>query len=257
MVRLASAQRPLAADFAAPLAYYPEPGLRLGMMALMRPQNYEQRAGLYMLEPYDPDRIPVIFVHGLISVPQMWVPTIAAVESDLVLHGRCQFWAFASPTGDPILMSALKLRESLQEVFKLYPKTKDMVLISYSMRGLLAQMQAATTGRVLWDDVFKGDADRLYVAVPPDNLMKRALIFEANPRVRRIVSFVSRIAAPMRRSTGLVRLASVSFACRGASWRETPTEPWLRSKRMLALSTRQPALTGFPRGPPSFAGSMD
>src|SRR6516164_2028731 len=142
-VRLAGAQRPLAADFAAPLAYYPEPGLRLGIMAMMRPQNYEQRAGLYMLEPYDPERIPVIFVHGLISVPQQWVPTIAAVESDPLLHGRYQFWAFAYPTGDPILISSLKLRESLEQVYKLYPKTKDMVLISYSLGGLLAQMQAA------------------------------------------------------------------------------------------------------------------
>jgi pimeloyl-ACP methyl ester carboxylesterase len=156
-------------------------------MAMMRPQNYEKRAGLYMLEPYDPDRIPVIFVHGLISVPQQWVPTIAAVESDPVLHGRYQFLAFAYPTGDPILISSLKLRESLEQVYKLYPKTKDMVLIGYSLGGLLAQMQAVTTGRVLWDDVFQGDADRLYAALPPDNLMKRALIFEANPRVRRIV----------------------------------------------------------------------
>jgi hypothetical protein len=193
-VRLAGAQHPLAADFAAPLAYYPEPGLRLGVMAMMRPQNYEQRAGLYMLEPYDPDRIPVIFVHGLISVPQQWVPTIPAVESDPVLHGRYQFWAFAYPTGDPILISSLKLRESLEQVYRLYPKTKDMVLISYSLGGLLAQMQAVTTGRVLWDDVFLGDADRLYAALPPNNLMKRALIFEANPRIRRIVF----ICAPHR-----------------------------------------------------------
>ena len=124
----------------------------------------------------------------------MWVPTIATVESDPVLHGRYQFWAFAYPTGDPILISSLKLRESLEQVYKLYPKTKDMVLISYSLGGLLAHMQAVTTGRVLWDDVFQGDADRLYAALPPDNLMKRALIFEANPRVRRIVF----ICAPHR-----------------------------------------------------------
>jgi pimeloyl-ACP methyl ester carboxylesterase len=186
-VPLAGAQRPLTADFTAPLAYYPEPGLLLGLMAMMRPQNYEQRSGLYMLEPYDPKRIPVVFVHGLMSVPQMWVPTIAAVESDPVLRGRYQFWVFAYPTGDPILLSALKLRESLEQVYRLYPKTKDMVLISHSMGGLLSQTQAVTTGRVLWDDVFQGDADRLYAAVPPDNLMKKALIFEANPRVRRIV----------------------------------------------------------------------
>ena len=90
-------------------------------------------------------------------------------------------------TGNPIALSALKLRESLEQVYKLYPKTKDMVLISHSMGGLLSQMQPVTTGRVLWNDVFQGDANRLYAAVPANNLMKRALIFEANPRIQRIV----------------------------------------------------------------------
>jgi hypothetical protein len=186
-VRVAGAQRPLAADFGAPLAYYPEPGLLLGFMAMIRPANYENRAGLYMLEPYDPDRIPVILIHGLTSIPQMWVPTISAIESDPEIRGRYQFWVFDYPTGDPVALSALKLRESLAEIYQLYPKTKDMVLISHSMGGLLSQMQAVTTKRVLWDDVFKGDSDRLYAKVLPDNVVKRALIFDANPRVHRIV----------------------------------------------------------------------
>lgn len=186
-VRVAGASRPLAADFGAPLAYYPEPGLLMGLMAMIRPEKYENRAGIYMLEPYDPDRIPVILVHGLVSIPQMWLPTISAIESDPKLHGRYQFWVFAYPTGDPILLTALELRESLARVYKLYPKTKDMVLISHSMGGLLSQMQAVTTRRVLWDRVFKGDADRLYAKLSPDNVVKRALIFDANPRVQRIV----------------------------------------------------------------------
>jgi pimeloyl-ACP methyl ester carboxylesterase len=129
----------------------------------------------------------VILIHGLLSIPQMWVPTISAIESDPPLHGRYQFWVFAYPTGDPIALSALKLRESLAQVYQLYPKTKDMVLISHSMGGLLSQMQAVTTKRVLWDRVFQGDADRLYAKLPPDNVVKRALIFDANPRVHRIV----------------------------------------------------------------------
>jgi hypothetical protein len=185
-VRVAGALRPLAADFAAPFAYYPEPGL-LGFMAMLRPANYEARAGIYMLEPYDPDRIPVVLIHGLQSIPQMWLPTISAIESDPELRGRYQFWVFAYPTGDPILLSALKLRESLARVYQLYPKTKDMVLISHSMGGLLSQMQAVTTRRVLWDDVFRSDADRLYAKLPPDHVVKQALIFDANPRLQRIV----------------------------------------------------------------------
>ena len=185
-VRIAGAQRPLAADFGAPLAYYPDPK-SLGFMAMVRPAKYEKRAGLYMLEPYDPNRIPVVLIHGLTSIPQMWIPTISAVESDPEIRGRYQFWVFDYPTGDPIVLSAHKLRESLAQVYQLYPKTKGLVLISHSMGGLLSQMQAVTSKRVLWDSVFRGDANRLYTKLPSENVLKRALIFDANPRVQRIV----------------------------------------------------------------------
>ncbi len=185
-VRVAGAKRPLAADFGAPLAYYPDPKLA-GLMAMLRPASYENRTGLYLLEPYDPDRIPVVLVHGLMSIPQMWVPTISAIESDPELRGRYQFWVFAYPTGDPILLSALRFRESLARVYQLYPKTKDMVIISHSLGGLLSHLQTVTTKRVLWDHVFQSDADQLYTKLPPDHVLKRALIFDANPRVQRIV----------------------------------------------------------------------
>jgi pimeloyl-ACP methyl ester carboxylesterase len=185
-VRIAGARRRLAADFGAPLAYYPDPKL-LGFMAMVRPAKYEKRAGLYMLEPYDPDRIPVLLIHGLTSIPQMWIPTISAVQSDPEIRGRYQFWVFDYPTGDPIVLSALKLRESLEQIYQLYPKTKGLVLISHSMGGLLSQMQAVTSKRVLWDSVFRGDANRLYAKLPPENVLKRALVFDANPRVERIV----------------------------------------------------------------------
>jgi hypothetical protein len=185
-IRIVGVERPLAADFAAPFAYYPNPKL-LGLQAMMHPEKYKERAGLYMLEPYDPDQIPVVFVHGLLSIPQMWVPTISAIQADPELHGRFQFWVFAYPTGDPIALSALRLRESLARVYQVYPKTKGMVLISHSMGGLLSRMQAVRTGRVLWDAVFQNDADRLYATTAPDNLVKKTLIFDANPHVKRIV----------------------------------------------------------------------
>jgi hypothetical protein len=185
-IRIAGMQRTLAADFAAPFAYYPNPTL-LGLQAMMHPERYHERAGLYLLEPYDPDQIPVVFVHGLLSIPQMWVPTISAIQSDPELHGRFQFWVFAYPTGDPITLSALRLRESLERMYQLYPRTKDMVLIGHSMGGLLARMQAVRTGRILWNALFQSDADRLYATIPSDNLAKKALIFDANPHVKRLV----------------------------------------------------------------------
>ncbi|MGA7880565.1 MAG: hypothetical protein WCD63_06815 [Terrimicrobiaceae bacterium] len=185
-VRIAGETRPLAADFTAPLAYYPHRPF-LGLMEAIRVDRYYRTAGLTMLQPYDPERIPVVFVHGLISEPGMWRDTIDAVESDPVLRGRFQFWAFGYPTGDPISISALQFRESLAGVYRLYPQTKDMVLISHSLGGLLSKMQTISTGRAAWDGVFGSDADRLYAKVPPDNPVKQALIFDANPRVKRVV----------------------------------------------------------------------
>ncbi len=185
-IRIASTQRPLAADFASLYAYYPNPAL-LGIQAMMHPEKYKERTGLYLLEPYDPDKIPVVFVHGLLSIPQMWVPTVNAVQSDPELRGRFQFWVFAYPTGDPILLNALQLRESLQRIYQLYPRTKGMVLIGHSMGGLVIRMQAVRTERVLWNGVFQNDADHLYATIPSDNVAKKALIFDANPHVKRLV----------------------------------------------------------------------
>jgi len=212
--RIAGMQRPLAADFASLYAYYPNPAL-LGIQAMMHPEKYKERTGLYLLEPYDPDKIAVVFVHGLLSIPQMWVPTVNAVQSDPELRGRFQFWVFAYPTGAPILLSALRLRESLASIYQLYPRTKGMVLIGHSMGGLVIRMQAVRTGRVLWNGVFQNDADRLYATTPADNLIKKALIFDANPHVKRLVF----ICVPHRGSylasnwvgsigVGLIRLPS-------------------------------------------------
>jgi hypothetical protein len=97
-----------------------------------------------------------------------------------------------------------------------------MVIISHSMGGLLARMQAVRTGRVLWNAVFQNDADRLYATIPSDNIAKKTLIFDANPHVKRIIF----ICVPHRGSylasnwigsigVGLIRLPSTILSHAG------------------------------------------
>ncbi|MGA7216197.1 MAG: hypothetical protein WBX20_18495, partial [Terrimicrobiaceae bacterium] len=183
---LAHKERTLTADFGAPLAYYPDPWL-LEYAALLDPMHYGEREGLYLVQPYDPEKIPVVLVHGLMSIPQMWFPIIAQFERDAELRGKFQFWVFGYPTGDPVALLSLRLRESLRKAYQVYPRAKNMVMVSYSLGGLLGQMQVQTTGDAAWRGVFKGDAARLQAELSPDSLVKRALIFEANPRIKRIV----------------------------------------------------------------------
>ena len=82
--RVAGIERPLAADFSAPLAAYPQ-GSELwhGIMGALRVEQYMSRMGLFMVRPYDPDRIPVIFVHGLASTPRMWRRVINELEEEM------------------------------------------------------------------------------------------------------------------------------------------------------------------------------
>jgi hypothetical protein len=149
--------------------------------------NKEDIEGLYLVQPYDPDKIPVILVHGLMSIPQMWLPVMNQIESDPELRGKFQFWTFGYPTGDPEALLALGLRNSLRRAYETYPETKDMVMVSYSLGGLVGKMQVQTTGEAVWQQVFKSDAAKLWAGLPPDSLVKQSLVFEANPRIKRMV----------------------------------------------------------------------
>src|SRR5215469_4521741 len=63
--------RPLNANFSAPISYYPPPASLLfaGFLGGLKNSNYPAPTGLYFLQPYAPDRIPLVFVHGLFSTP--------------------------------------------------------------------------------------------------------------------------------------------------------------------------------------------
>jgi hypothetical protein len=103
-VSFAKHQTSLAADFTAPTAIgmtreHPE---KLGFERLVRPEKYRDVAPLMRLQPYDPNRIPVILVHGLGDAPVTWVPMINTLRSDPEIRRRYQFWFYSYPSGYPL-----------------------------------------------------------------------------------------------------------------------------------------------------------
>jgi pimeloyl-ACP methyl ester carboxylesterase len=180
--------RPLAYDLTAPLAAYPRKSA--GMVALrglLLPDTVPHREGLYLLEPYDPRRIPLVFVHGLVSVPQMWLNIANEIRVDPELRRHYQFWVFYYPTANPIVLSGASLRQDLATAEQLYRPSHGIILVGHSMGGIVSRMQATDTGRVLWDSVFGQQADKVYRESPPDSEAKKALIFKADPDIKRIV----------------------------------------------------------------------
>lgn len=200
-IRLGDVSVPLEIDLTTPLAYMianaPSPQ---GITGLMDPEATAPQQGLYMLQPYQPDKIPVIFVHGLMSSPRTWLNMLNGLMGDPVLRRRYQFWFFKYPTGNPVLYSAATLRDSIAQVRTAFdPEGRDaqfnkMVIVSHSMGGLLTKTMVQSSGTHLWDmfsDVGITDMD-----ITPDEraFLSRLFFFEPQPAVSRVVF----IATPHR-----------------------------------------------------------
>jgi hypothetical protein len=196
-IDLAGNRYPLAADFSASIASYGRVNENwIGFLNMVRGERMQGGSGLLMLQPYDRTRVPVIFVHGLLSSTYVWRDVVNSLMADPELRQHYQFWGFSYPTGNPIAYSALLLRDDLRYAQQRYG-FKQAILIGHSMGGILSRMQVTNSGRVIWNQAFGPKADQLYADVPDDSLVKRALIFDANPTVKRVIF----ICTPHRGST--------------------------------------------------------
>lgn len=197
---------PLALNFDDPAAH------EMATVGLTKPElffetlseNGENRSrpvtGLYFMQPYSPDKIPVILIHGLWSSPVTWLDMVNALESVRLIRENCQFWFYAYPTGLPWWDSAATLRRDLAQVREtLDPEHKnarldETVLIGHSMGGLIARLQVASSGVDVWNLI--SDAMPQEVFAEPQERLTEAFFFEPNRSVRRVIS----IATPYRGS---------------------------------------------------------
>ena len=78
---------------------------------------------------------------------------------DPAIASRYQLWFFIYNSGNPIALSAMRLRESLQAARKgVDPEGKDaaldqMVVIGHSQGGLLTKMMVVDSGNRFWNNV--------------------------------------------------------------------------------------------------------
>jgi pimeloyl-ACP methyl ester carboxylesterase len=181
--------RPLEANFSAPISYYKPPSnlALVGLVGGFEARHYPAQIGLYFLQPYDPDRIPLVFVHGLFSTPWTWVQTINGLQADPEIRKHYQFWVFAYPTGYPILYSALRLRQELAKVDQVYPNHKPYVVVGHSMGGMLTHDQVITMTEGMWEKALGDTARSIFRENSSNSLIVRATTFRANPRINRVV----------------------------------------------------------------------
>jgi pimeloyl-ACP methyl ester carboxylesterase len=185
----------LSADFTAPLAYAVanSPLFTQENPSLFDPEAFAPMTGLYLSQPYDPDKISIVLVHGLWSSPLMWIWLVNEVWGDPELRARYQVWYYAYPTGLPILANASTFRNNLLALRKqLDPEGKDiatqnMILVGHSMGGLLSKMMVKTTGDRLWNKRFTKPYDSIVANEEERALLKSVAFYEALPFIKRVI----------------------------------------------------------------------
>jgi pimeloyl-ACP methyl ester carboxylesterase len=127
---------------------------------------------------------------------------LAAFDSDPILQERYQFCAFGYSTGEPILYSAFLLRHALRQTRQQFdhagtdPAFDRMVLIGYSMGGLLAKLMAQHSQSRLWEMISAQPPDRLVGPPVACESLRQSFIFQPLPEVQRLIL----IATPHRGS---------------------------------------------------------
>ncbi len=196
---------PLETDLSTPLArFLSNPNLEdVSTFALLWPDRATDLRGLYMVQPYDPDRIPVLMVHGLWSSPMTWMEMFNDLQSDPVLRKHYQFWFYLYPTGEPVPFSLADLRDELNELRQRCDPQQEnenlrrMVLVGHSMGGLLSYLMTVDSGDRLWKSVSGVPVAELSSDRRTTNEIRRVFFFRSDPDVDRIVT----IASPFRGSS--------------------------------------------------------
>jgi pimeloyl-ACP methyl ester carboxylesterase len=187
---------PLETDITTPLAYKLS-GSKLWNVGVTR---FITGAGVpvrvLLIQPYEPGRIPVVFVHGTASSPAWWAEMLNSLRADPEIRKNFQFWFYQYNSSNLVTLSAAELRETLiEKVAQLDPQRKDpalqkMVVIGHSQGGLLTKMTVVDPGENLWNAVSDQSFDEIALEPEMRDFAQRLLLYKPLPFVKRVV-FIS------------------------------------------------------------------
>ena len=187
------ATAPLAADLSAPLAWIDNNVPRTYLSAFRRPDEGDGKGELQMFEPYQPGKIPVVLVHGLLSDPIAWIGLANELMADPEFTRHYQIWAFRYPTGRTFLASAADLRADFQQLLSSLggvesdPALGQCVFIGHSMGGLVAKMQVVDSCDTLWHAFANRPIHEMELDEAQRKILTEQFFFEAQPQIKRVI----------------------------------------------------------------------
>jgi pimeloyl-ACP methyl ester carboxylesterase len=175
---------------------------RRGVWGLLGGKEIARRAGVYLLEDYDPDKRPLVMIHGLGSNPLIWANLSNAVWGAQDLRDRYQVWQVVYQTDAPLLAARLRIQDYLDEAWRLLDPEGDArarsgaVLVGHSFGGVIARLLCAQSGDALWNAAFLVPPQALHASAQDLATARRIFFFHPYPGIARAVF----LAAPHRGS---------------------------------------------------------
>jgi pimeloyl-ACP methyl ester carboxylesterase len=194
---------PLERDVTAQLAYtIDQPYVQgLGFKEFLYGTGYI-KTGLFYMQPYEPDKIPIVLVHGTFSSPVAWAEMANTLRADPVINRKYQMWNFFYDSGKRIGISVQELREILStQVQQLDPEgtnaaLRKMVVIGHSQGGLLTKLTATDTGDAVVRAATGKSLAQLDLSDEDRARLEKEVLYKPLPFVSRVVF----IATPHRGS---------------------------------------------------------
>lgn len=185
----------LSADWTAPIDFFWHmcelDNLRIQNVLI--PERYTKETGLYFLQPYDPNKIPVVMVHGLLSSPDAYRYIINDLSPEPWFRENYQVWLYNYPTGTPWLYNAMRFRQNMEQAVT-YARSKgtdknlnEMVILTHSMGGLLTRTAITDPKTKLYDAHFKRPIDKLPVKPETRELIREGLLYKPFKTPSRVI----------------------------------------------------------------------
>lgn len=203
-VKIGGQTRPLAADFSAPWAALLARSGELNRSAFldMLTPNPKRVPQLYLMEPYDRKKEPLIMIHGLLSTPLAWAGVSNDLWADDGIRRRYQIWHYQYNTSAPALYSARILRSRLRELRGLLdpdrndPAMRKTTILAHSMGGLIAKTLVVEPHDAFWKAAFNVPPEKLVLSARDREALNDAFEWKPDPSVHRIIY----VAVPHRGS---------------------------------------------------------
>lgn len=194
-IKTGNTSHTLAADWTAPNAFYWKMCEldNLKIQNVILPGRYSEETSLFFIQPYDPKKIPLVFVHGLVSSPDAFKNMVNELAPEPWFREKYQIWLYNYPTGNPWFYSSMNFRKVMNEACA-YARSKGgsktlehMVIVSHSMGGMLTRSSITDPGSSYYDAFFDEPIEQLEVSNRERDFIRDIALYEPLDEPERVV----------------------------------------------------------------------